>query len=75
MRCSPTFCIGLLLVGIGGSALLAASGYVKAASFLSFLPILACPLMCVVMMMTGRKCDDGKCQTTPVKKRTVAKHS
>jgi len=61
MRCSPKLCIGLLIVGIGGAALLAYSGNAKAAYALSFLPILACPLMCVVMMMFGRKCDDGNC--------------
>lgn len=62
MRCSPKFCIGLILVGIGGAALLAASGYVKAATLISFLPILACPLMCVAMMMFGRHSkDDSFC--------------
>jgi hypothetical protein len=61
MRCSPKLCIGLLIVGIGGAALLAYSGNAKAAYALSFLPILACPLMCLIMLMSGRKCDDGEC--------------
>ena len=56
MRCSPKLCIGLLVIGIGGSALFVASGYVKAASLISFLPILVCPLMCIAMMISGRKC-------------------
>lgn len=47
-----------MIVGIGGAALLAYTGNPKAASLLSFLPILACPLMCLVMMIFGRK--DGK---------------
>lgn len=75
MRCSPKLCIGLMLVGIGGAVLLAVSGYVKAATLLSFLPILACPLMCVAMMMFGKRCDDETCQTTPAKKPIIPKHS
>jgi hypothetical protein len=55
MRCSPKFCIGILIVGIGAAALLAYTGNVKAASTLSFLPIFACPLMCVAMLLFGRK--------------------
>ncbi len=74
MRCSPKLCIGLILVGIGGAALLAASGYVKAATLLSFLPILACPLMCVAMMIFGKRCDDGQCQPTHAKKPSAAKN-
>lgn len=53
MRCSK-LCIVLLLLGIGGAALLASAGNAKAASLLSFLPFLACPLMCVVMGMLGK---------------------
>lgn len=61
MRCSPKLCIGLLAVGLGGTALLAYTGNAQAAYVFSFLPILACPLMCVVMLMTGRKCENGEC--------------
>lgn len=60
MRCSK-FCIGLLVIGIGGAVILASTGNAKAASLLPFLPLLACPIMCVAMMMFGRKCDDGGC--------------
>jgi hypothetical protein len=31
--------------------------------------------MCVVMMMFGRKGDDGHCQPTQTKKPAVSKHS
>lgn len=68
MRCSSKLCIALVLSGIGGAALLSASGYIKAATLVSFLPILACPLMCVIMMMFNKRCDDGHCQTTQTKK-------
>lgn len=74
MRCSLKLCIGLILVGIGGAALLAASGYIKAATLLSFLPILACPFMCIAMMIFGKHCDDEQCQTSHRKKPTTAKH-
>lgn len=62
MRCSK-LCIVLLLLGIGGAVILTSIGNAKAASLLSFLPLLACPLMCVVMMMFGKcgKGEDGKC--------------
>lgn len=66
MRCSK-FCLVLLVIGIGSAALLAYTGNAKAASFLSVLPFLACPLMCVVMMMTGKKCDDGSCDKPSTK--------
>ncbi|OGJ58896.1 hypothetical protein A2635_01710 [Candidatus Peribacteria bacterium RIFCSPHIGHO2_01_FULL_51_9] len=69
MRCSK-LCLGLIIIGIGGAAILASTGNTQAASFLSVLPFLACPLMCVVMMMTGHKCDDDKCQTAKQKKRS-----
>lgn len=61
MRCSK-LCIVLLLVGIGGAVFLASTGNAEAASLPSFLPLLACPLMCVVMMMFGKcgKGEDGK---------------
>lgn len=62
MRCFK-LCIGLVVVGIGGIVILASTGNAKAASLLPFLPILACPLMCVVMMMFGRGChsEDKGC--------------
>lgn len=61
MRCSK-LCIGLLVVGIGGAVILASMGNAKAASLLPFLPLLACPLMCVGMMMFGKSCKDDECQ-------------
>ena len=61
MRCSPKLCIGLLIIGIGGAALLAYTGNVKAGYALSILPLLACPLICLVMMMFGLKCDEESC--------------
>jgi len=74
MRCSPKLCIGLILVGIGSAAVLGASGYVKAASLISFLPILLCPLMCIAMMMFGRKCESNDCQTGKRRNSTPGKH-
>jgi hypothetical protein len=74
MRCSPKLCVGLILIGIAAAALLTASGYVKAATLVSFLPLLACPVMCAVMMMFGRTCDDGKCETASAKKSSAIKH-
>ncbi|MBI3336430.1 DUF2933 domain-containing protein [Candidatus Peregrinibacteria bacterium] len=73
MRCSPKLCIGLILVGIGGAALLTASGYVKAASLIAFLPLLACPLMCVFMMMFGHKCDYKSCDKKSSSRTNVPK--
>lgn len=68
MRCSPKLCIGLVLVGIGSAALLAYSGNPQAAYVLSLLPFLACPLMCVAMMMTGRKCEGNSCEKGQAKR-------
>ena len=51
-----------ILLGVAGVlGLLIATGTVNAYAILPFLPILACPLMCVAMMMFGRKCKDGEC--------------
>lgn len=64
-----------ILLGVAGLiGILIATGKVNSYAILPFLPLLACPLMCVFMMMFGRKCDDGECQTTPAKKPTTAKH-
>lgn len=52
-----------ILLGVASLlGLLIATGKMNPYAILPFLPLLACPLMCVVMMMFGRKCDDGKCQ-------------
>lgn len=59
MRCSK-LCIGLLAIGIGGAVIFASMGNAKAASLLPFLPILACPLMCVAMMAFGRHGKDAE---------------
>lgn len=51
-----------ILLGVAGLiGLLIASGKVNAYAILPFLPLLLCPLMCVVMMMFGRKCGDAEC--------------
>lgn len=71
MRCSPKLFIGLLIVGIGGAAILSYLGNTQAAYILSLLPFLACPIMCVFMMVTGRDCQDGSCHTDK-KKRTAS---
>lgn len=56
-----TFFILLGVAAIIG--LLMATGKVNAYAILPFLPLLACPLMCVVMMRSGRKCEGDECQT------------
>lgn len=66
MRCSK-LCIILLLIGLGGAAFLASTGNAKAASLLSFLPFLACPLMCIIPHMFGKSCHGNECQKKPPK--------
>ena len=54
----------LILLGVGGLlAILIATGKVNAYAIVPYLPLLACPLVCVLMMMFGRHCNDGKCET------------
>lgn len=49
-----------ILLGVAALlGLLIATGKVNPYAILPFLPLLACPLMCVVMMMFG-KCGKGK---------------
>ena len=51
-----------ILLGVAALiGLLIATGKVNAYAILAFLPFLLCPLMCGVMLLFGRKCDDGKC--------------
>lgn len=63
MRCSK-LCMVLLLIGVGGAIILASTGNAKAAAILPFLPVLACPLMCVGMMMFGKKCAGEECDAS-----------
>jgi len=72
MRCSH-LCIGLILVGIGGAAIFAYSGNTQAVYFLSILPFLACPLMCVFMMM-GHKRGDKECDAHNRKSASPRSH-
>ena len=54
----------LILLGVAGLiGLLLATGKVNAYAIIPFLPILLCPLMCVVMMMFGRKGQGDACHT------------
>jgi uncharacterized protein YbcC (UPF0753/DUF2309 family) len=63
-----------ILLGVAGVfGLLIATGTVNAYAILPFLPFLLCPLMCVAMMMFGRKCDDGSCEKKPGTKSTASK--
>lgn len=49
-----------ILLGVAGLlGLLIATGKVNAYAIIPYLPLLACPLMCVAMMMFGRK--GGEC--------------
>lgn len=53
-----------ILLGIAGViGLLIATGTVNYYAMLPFLPLLACPLMCVAMLMFGRKREGDECQT------------
>lgn len=55
-----------ILLGVAGLiGILIATGTVNAYAILPFLPILACPLMCVVMLLCGRKCIPTKKTTNP----------
>lgn len=53
------------LLGIAALiGLLIATGKVNPYVIVPFLPLLACPLMCVIMMMFGKCCKDknGECR-------------
>ncbi|MBI1813273.1 hypothetical protein HY285_04155 [Candidatus Peregrinibacteria bacterium] len=53
----------LILFGVAGLfGLLIATGKVNAYAIVPILPFLACPLMCGVMLLFGRRgCSDGTC--------------
>jgi len=55
-----------ILLGVAAViGLLIATGKVNPYAILPFLPFLLCPLMCGVMLLFGRKCDDGSCEKKP----------
>lgn len=58
-----------VLLGVAAViGLLIATGKVNPYAVLPFLPFLACPLMCGVMLLFGmRGCSDGKCDDTKKK--------
>ena len=58
MRCCSRKTL-LIFLGVAGVVgLLIATGKVNAYAILPFLPFLACPLMCGVMMMFGKRSDE-----------------
>ncbi len=61
MFCCSRKTLLILLAVAGLIGLLMATGKINAYATLPFLPILICPLMCIVMMMFGRKCEDDNC--------------
>lgn len=61
MWCCSRKTFFILLGATGLLGFLIAIGKVNPYAIVPFLPLLACPLMCVVMMMFGRKCDDKSC--------------
>lgn len=81
MKCSR-LCIGFLIIGIGGALVAQSLGYVSQATLLSLLPFLACPIMCVAMMMFGKcgkgedgECQDGTCKTASDTKPIAGKNA
>gem|GEM_PF-2118675 len=64
-----------ILLGIGGLlVVLIATGTINAYAILPFLPLLLCPLMCVVMMMFGRKSHDDSCKEKSSKRVITPAH-
>ena len=63
MFCCSRKTLLILLVVAALIGLLMATGKINAYAVVAFLPLLLCPLMCVVMMMFGRKGDEDECQT------------
>ena len=61
MWCCSRKILFIFLVIAALIGLLMATGKVNAYAFVPFLPILACPLMCVVMHMFGRKGERDEC--------------
>jgi len=65
----------LILLGVAGIAgLLIATGAINGYAILPFLPFLLCPLMCGVMLLFGRKCDDDSCKEKHPKRTTSSTH-
>ncbi len=61
MFCCSRKTLLVLLAVAGLIGLLMAAGKINAYAVLPFLPILLCPLMCIIMMMFGRKCEGENC--------------
>ncbi|MBI1934431.1 DUF2933 domain-containing protein [Candidatus Peregrinibacteria bacterium] len=72
MLCCSRKTLFILLGVTGVIGLLMVTGKVNAYAIVPFLPILACPLMCVVMHMFGRKENGGTCHTD--QKKPSVKH-
>lgn len=60
-----------ILLGVAAViGLFIATGKINAYAILPFLPFLLCPLMCVIMMMFGRKREDDECHA-PKKSKAI----
>ncbi len=68
MKCCSRKTLFVLLGIAGLLGLLIATKKVNTYAILPFLPLLACPLMCVIMM-TGHGREDNKCHTAKTGKR------
>ena len=62
MWCCSRKTLLILLAVAGVASLLIATGTINVYATLPFLPFLLCPLMCGVMLLFGRKCDDDSCK-------------
>ena len=61
MFCCSRKTLLILLAVAALIGLLMATGKVNAYAIVPFLPILLCPLMCVVMLMFGKR-NNGQCE-------------
>lgn len=73
MFCCSRKTLLILLAVAALIGLLMATGKVNAYAIVPFLPILLCPLMCGVMLLFGRKCEDGSCEKKPRTKSSTSK--
>lgn len=74
MFCCSRKTLYILLAAAGVVGVLIWTGIVNVYAFLPFLPILICPLMCIPMMMMGRKSKDGECGIDHKKPATPEHH-
>lgn len=74
MWCCSRKTLYILLAAAGIFGLLIATGKINGYALLPFLPFLICPLMCIPMLMMGRKGKDGECGIDHKKPSTPEHH-